>query len=347
MLKHHLFEYKENFKLESGESLPGFNLAYTTYGTLNQQKDNIIWVCHALTANSDFTEWWPGLFGKEKLYDPDKHFVICANMLGGCYGSTGPLSVNPKTGSPFFHSFPDLTNRDIVNAFELLRQHLDFDKVHTIIGGSLGGQHVLEWVIKKPGTFENMVVIASNAKHSPWGIAFNESQRQAIAMDLTWKLSTEKAGMNGMKVARSIALLSYRHYATYLATQEEDNDEIKDNFKASSYQVYQGNKLAKRFNAFSYWTLSKAMDSHNLGRGRGGILKTLKSIKVRSLFVSIATDQLFPVNEQKFLSDHVAGAAFEIIDSSYGHDGFLIEARQLTSAVANFYKENKLNPEIV
>ena len=346
MLKHHLFEYKENFKLESGEHLPGFNLSYTTYGTLNQRRDNIIWVCHALTANSDFTEWWPGLFGKGKLYDPDKYFVVCANMLGGCYGSTGPLSINPKTGLPFFHDFPDLTNRDIVDAFELLRQGLGIEKVHTIIGGSLGGQHVLEWVIQKPGIFNNMVVIASNAKHSPWGIAFNESQRQAIAMDLTWKLNTEKAGMNGMKVARSIALLSYRHYATYLATQEEEDDDVKDNFKASSYQVYQGDKLAKRFNAFSYWTLSKAMDSHNLGRGRGGIVKALQGIKVRSLFISIATDQLFPVNEQKFLADRVNDSTFEIIDSSYGHDGFLIEAKQLTGAVANFYQQNKLNPEI-
>lgn len=347
MLTNSNFEYKEAFQLESGEQLPGFNLNYTTYGNLNAEKNNIIWVCHALTANADFTEWWPGLCGEKKLFDPSKYFVICANMIGGCYGSTGPLSENPLTGSPYFHSFPHLTNRDIVNAFDALRTSLEITKIHTIIGGSMGGQQALEWVIKCADVFENLIIVASNAKHSPWGIAFNESQRQAIAMDLTWKLNTEKAGLKGMKVARSIAMLSYRHYATYLATQEEATDEKIDNFKAATYQHHQGEKLANRFNAFSYWTLSKAMDSHNIGRNKGGILNALKQIKTRSLFISIANDQLFPVNEQKFLADNVGDSQFEIINSTYGHDGFLIEVEQLNEVIQNFYKQNKFNTELV
>ncbi len=347
MLTNNIFEYKEAIQLESGEQLPGFNLNYSTYGKLNASKDNIIWVCHALTANANFLEWWPGLFGEKTLYDPDEYYIICANMIGSCYGSTGPLSPNPTTGIPYFHSFPHLTNRDMVQTFELLRQHLGFDTIHTLIGGSMGGQQALEWSIQKTDVFNNLIIIASNAKHSPWGIAFNESQRQAIAMDLTWKLNTEQAGMKGMKVARSIALLSYRHYATYLATQNEEGDEKIKDFKASSYQIYQGEKLAKRFNAFSYWTLSKAMDSHNIGRDRGGVEAALKRIKSKSLFISIATDQLFPVSEQKYLADNVNNAQFEIIDSTYGHDGFLIEVEQLTEAISNFYTESKLNPALV
>ncbi len=347
MLTNNNFEYKEAIKLESGEQLPGFSLNYSTFGKLNEKRDNIIWVCHALTANANFLEWWPGLFGENTLYNPDEYFIICANMIGSCYGSTGPLTENSLTGVPYFHSFPHLTNRDMVNTFDLLRKHLGFEKIHTLIGGSMGGQQALEWAIQENDVFENLIIIASNAKHSPWGVAFNESQRQAIALDLTWKLNTEKAGMKGMKVARSIALLSYRHYATYLATQNEENENKIDDFKASSYQKYQGEKLAKRFNAFSYWTLSKAMDSHNIGRGRGGIEAALSSIKSRALFISIATDQLFPVSEQKYLADNVVNSQFEIIDSTYGHDGFLIEVDQLTESIQNFYRESKLNPALV
>ncbi|MDN5201587.1 homoserine O-acetyltransferase [Fulvivirgaceae bacterium BMA10] len=347
MLANHLFEYPHEFKLESGKTLPGFQLAYTTYGELNKEKNNVVWVCHALTANSDFTEWWPDLFGPGKLYDPTKHFVICANMLGGCYGSTGPLSPNPRTGVPFFHSFPQITNRDVVNTFELLRNDLGLDQIHTILGGSMGGQQALEWTIEKPDLFENLVIVASNAKHSAWGIAFNETQRQAIKQDLTWKLNTERAGLNGMKVARAIALLSYRSHLTYDLTQSEETDEVFDGYKASSYQVYQGEKLASRFNAFTYWILSKAMDSHNVGRKREGIAKALKQIKANALFVGIDNDVLFPVKEQEFLAKHIENASFHVIDSKYGHDGFLIEMSKLTEKIQLFYKQKKLKPVLV
>ncbi|TPE44406.1 homoserine O-acetyltransferase MetX [Pontibacter mangrovi] len=341
MSEQHTFHYQQEFKLELGATLPGFQLAYTTYGTLNAQRSNVVWVCHALTGSSDFTDWWCELFGEGKLYDPREWFIVCANTLGGCYGSTGPLSVNPATLQPYFHTFPQLTNRDIVHAFDLLRQELGLERVHTLIGGSLGGQQALEWALQKPDVFERLVHVASNARHSAWGIAFNESQRMAIRQDPSWSTSTEGAGREGLKTARSIAMLSYRHYNTYQQAQQEPGHSIIDEFRAASYQVYQGEKLAQRFNAYTYWLLSKAMDSHNVGRDRGGVERALAHVKARSLFVGVDTDLLFPVEEQYFLHAHVPDSTFHLIRSNYGHDGFLVEVDQLTDAIRQFYQNEK------
>ncbi|WPP52375.1 homoserine O-acetyltransferase MetX [Catalinimonas niigatensis] len=346
MHKEDKFHYTEIFKLESGKTLPGFQLHYTTFGTLNEARDNVIWVCHALTANSNFLDWWEGLFGKERLYDPDKHFVICANMLGSCYGSTGPLSINPENKKPYYHDFPQLTNRDMVRAFDLLRQALGIAHIHTLIGGSLGGQHALEWAIMQPERIKHLIQLCSNAQHSPWGIAFNESQRMSIAQDPSWQKDEAEAGMQGMATARSIALLSYRHYRTYQKTQSETSNEKLDHYKASSYQQYQGEKLVRRFNAFSYWVLSKTMDSHNVARERGSMKAALSQVKARSLFLGVSTDILFPVSEQQFLAEHVANAQLCIIDSDYGHDGFLIEISTLTDKIMRFYEKAKLKPAI-
>ncbi len=345
-IEHHNFIYDSEFLLESGKKLPGFQLMYSTLGTLNKDKDNVVWVIHALTGSSDFLAWWPGLFGEDKIYNPKKYFIICVNTLGGCYGSTGPLSINPATQRPFYHSFPQLTIRDIVASFDLLRSHLNIYKVHTVIGGSMGGQEAVEWCVSQPDVFQHLIQIASNAKHSAWGIAFNESQRAAISQDITWQLQTDDAGRNGMKVARSIALLSYRSYNTYLISQKENDDEVVDHFKAAGYQKYQGEKLAQRFNAYTYWILSKAMDSHNIGRKRGGISLALQMIKAKCLFVGIDSDILFPLEEQRFLANSVSGSHLTILNSNYGHDGFLIEYKQLTEALQKFYHQVSEEKEI-
>ena len=333
------FIYRDKFELESGEYLPGFQLRFTTYGKLNEARDNVIWVCHALTANANFMDWWRGMFGKGQLYDPDEYYIICANMLGSCYGSTGPLSINPETGEPFFHDFPLLTNRDMVRAFDSLRAYLGIDRIHTVIGGSLGGQHALEWAIMQPDKIQHLVQLCSNAQHSPWGIAFNESQRMAIESDPTWPERSAEAGLQGMRTARAIALLSYRHYKTYQKTQSETTLSKLDSFRASSYQQYQGDKLARRFNAFSYCILSKAMDSHNVGRERGTVVHALEQVQAHTLFLGVSTDQLFPVNEQEFAAKHVDGAQLAVIESDYGHDGFLIEIPALQKEIRQFYEK--------
>lgn len=202
----------------------------------------------------------------------------------------------------------------------------------------MGGQQALEWVIMKPTLVRNLIQIASNAQHSPWGIAFNESQRMAIQYDSTWSESTPTAGLDGMRTARSIALLSYRHYRTYATTQQELSAEKIDDFRAASYQQYQGEKLARRFNAFTYWILSKAMDSHHVGRGRSSIEEVLRSVKSRCLFIGVDTDLLFPPPEQELLARSVPHAQHKTITSDYGHDGFLIEVEKLTQTINYFYQ---------
>jgi homoserine O-acetyltransferase len=327
----------EPLTLESGEELTGVEVAYRTFGTLNAAQDNVVWVCHALTANADVLSWWPGLFGLECHFDPADWFIVCANVLGSCYGSTSPLSPAPDTGAPRYQQFPLLTIRDLVAAHEALRQHLGLTQIHTLIGGSLGGQQALEWAIQLPDVFENLVLLATNAQHSPWGIAFNEAQRLAIFADPTYYQSTPDGGAAGLRAARAMALLSYRSYGAYEETQAEPTDEKIDGFRASAYQQYQGDKLVARFNAYTYVALSKAMDSHNVGRGRGGVVAALRQVRARTLVLGITSDVLFPPTEQQLLARHIPGAIYAEMNSRFGHDGFLIETAQITHFLERFH----------
>jgi len=330
------FKYTKPFTLESGKQLHGLEIGYHTFGKLNKNHSNVVWVCHALTANSDVLDWWAGLFGDDNLFNPADHFIVCANVLGSPYGTTNPLSIDPATSEPYYLTFPTITIRDMANAHRLLADHLGIAKVNVLMGGSLGGQQALEWALIEPERINNLILIATNAKHSPWGIAFNQSQRLAISADATFYSNTPNGGANGLKAARSMALLSYRGYQTYHATQHHDEDEQLEDYKASSYQTYQGEKLVKRFNAYSYWYLSKTMDSHNVGRGRGGVEQSLSQVKAKTLVVGIKSDILFPIEEQQFLYKHIPNAKFAEYDSLYGHDSFLIETAILTTLIGSF-----------
>ncbi len=332
-----IFKYESSFPLECGEKLSNLEIAYHTYGKLNDSKDNVVWICHALTANSDAEDWWPGMIGKGCLYDPEEKFIVCANIIGSCYGTTGPLSINRTTGRPFYRSFPQVTMRDVVHAHEILRKHLGIEKIHTITGGSIGGQQALEYTIMFPELFDNLVFIASSAAYSPWGIAFSESMRLAIEADASFYEDKPEGGLKGMKTARSIALLSYRNDRIYNKTQAEDTDDKINNFKASSYQNYQGDKLVRRFNAYSYYALLNLSDTHNVGRGRNGKANALKNIEAKVLTIGISSDLLFPTYEQKFVAENVNDGRYVEIDSLYGHDGFLIETEKITQIVREFY----------
>lgn len=345
-MSHHLYKHTGLFKLESGGHLDSPEITYHTFGKLNAQKNNVIWVCHALTANSNVFEWWPGLFGDGCLFNPKDYFIVCANNLGSCYGTTGPLSINKNNGQPWFSYFPHLTIRDMVNAHDLLREHLGIEKIHVIIGGSQGAQQVLEWNIQQPHLFENTILIAGNAKHSAWGIAFNESQRLAIKADRTYYSNSENGGEKGLAAARSIALLSYRNYEPYNDSQQEKDNSKTGDFNASSYQRYQGQKLVNRFNAYSYITLANAMDSHNVGRNRPSIEKALNLVSARTLVIGISSDLLFPAQEQLFLAHHIRSSRVKIIDSNYGHDGFLLETKKLSESISDFIPIKKPNEEL-
>lgn len=332
------------FRLESGKQLQQLHLAYHTFGKLNKSKSNVVWVFHALTANSNVIEWWQGVVGENCFINPQHHFIVCVNMPGSCYGSLNALDKNSSTGEIFYHDFPLFTTRDMIRAYQLLKNKLGIKKIYLGIGGSMGGQQLLEWAIEEPNLFEHIIPIATNAAHSAWGIAFNKSQRMCIEADATWKTKHKNAGINGMKIARSMALLSYRNYETYAKTQQGLVDEHvgidEQIFKAETYQQYQGEKLAKRFNAFSYWFLSKAMDTHNVGRSRNGVTTALKKIKAKALIIGISTDILFPIEEQKFLAKHIANASFAAIHSTYGHDGFLLEHKKITKKIKQFLQNN-------
>lgn len=305
-----------DFILESGDTLQDVTINYTTHGELNKDKTNVVWVFHALTANSDPTEWWPGVIGTEEVFNPKEHFIVCANMLGSCYGTTGPKDMD----------FPLVTIHDMVKAHQRLKEALGLKKIAIGIGGSMGGQQLLEWAVQEPELFDRIVPLATNASHSPWGIAFNEAQRMALE-------NIDPA--RGLEAARAIAMLSYRNYLTYQQTQL-DVDQRWENFSASSYQRYQGEKLRKRFTTESYYYLSKAMDSHNVGRHFGSAAAALRRIKSKALVIALNTDILFPPSEQQFLAKHLVQSTYAEIHSEYGHDGFLIEAKQISALLKDF-----------
>src|ERR1700761_773248 len=199
-----IFKYDKPFQLESGAQLSELQIGFHTYGTLNKNRDNVVWVCHALTANSDVFDWWKGLFGSNNYFNPEEHFIVCANILGSPYGTTSPLSTNPVTGQPYYLAYPQFSVRDIINAHRLLANELDINDIEILIGGSLGGQQAMEWAIIEPERIKNLILIATNAKHSSWGIAFNESQRLAISADRSFYANKADGGAKGMKAARSI-----------------------------------------------------------------------------------------------------------------------------------------------
>lgn len=315
-------------------------IAYDTFGTLNEAKDNVIWVCHALTANSDVADWWPHTVERGKFLDPERYFIVCANFLGSHYGTTSPLSVNPATGKKYYYDFPQITVRDMVRCHQLLAKHLGIERVKLLIGSSIGGFQCMEWAIMEPGFMESLALIATTTCSEPWAAAFNESQRMAIRLDPTWGEERDDAGLDGMAVARSIALISYRGGAAYNATQQESNPtEASFERRAHSYQQYQGEKLRRRFNALSYYRLSEAVDSHNIARGRGSIAEALRRIEARTLIVAISSDILFPPEAHTPLREHIARSEYHLIESEFGHDGFLVEHEKLNTIIQNFLKQ--------
>jgi homoserine O-acetyltransferase len=332
------FRFEGQFTLESGKILNGIDIAYHTYGQMNDDQSNVVWICHHLTANSDASLWWTGFVGPGTIIDPSKYFIVCANILGSCYGSTGPLSVDPSTGKPYYTDFPQVTIRDMVKAHILLRQHLGIEKINLVIGGSMGGYQALEWAIMEDDLIDNLVLLSTSATESAWGIAVHTSQRMAIEADCTWKDPSPEAGRNGLKAARAMGLISYRNHAILVKKQSDPDTNKLDDYKASSYIKYQGEKLVSRFNAQSYWTLTKAMDSHHIGRGRTGTTgEVLNGINQRTLVFGIHSDILCPLAEQEFLAKHIPDSRFIAIDSAYGHDGFMVESEMISKYLSEWW----------
>lgn len=338
------YHHKENFRLERGGILPELTIAYHTYGRLNKNKSNVIWICHALTASSEASEWWNGLVGNGKAYDTDKYFVICANILGSCYGTTGPTGLDPRTKKIYGIDFPFITIRDMVNAHILLQKHLDINKIHLLAGGSLGGYQVLEWVLQVPSSINNLFLIATSAEESAWGKAIHQAQRMAISSDPAWSNGKIGDGDKGLKAARAIGMLTYRSYELFKSQQSDTDYSLVETNKSSSYVTYQAEKLAKRFDALTYYKLTQSMDSHQVARGRNtSMIPVLKSIQQHTLIMGISTDILCPKEEQIFLTKHIPHAEYHEIESKYGHDGFLIENDQIGSILSKWMEKDHLS----
>ena len=320
------YTYDGELVLESGGVLEQPTIAYDTYGKINAAGDNVVWVCHALTANSDVADWWPHTVEEGRFLDPARHFVICANILGSHYGTTGPLHVNPQTGQPYYGDFPQITIRDMVAAHRLLARALGITHIDALVGSSVGGFQAVEWAVEEPAFIDKLVLIATAAKASPWTIAIDQTQRMAIEADATFGERRDDAGMAGMAAARAIGLLTYRGQAGYDLTQQDADDSLKpaDRHRASTYQTYQGEKLRRRYNAYSYHTILNAFDTHDVGRGRGGVAEALKRISARTLTVGITTDIVFPVSDMRRMNGMIAGSHYYEIDSPFGHEGFLV-----------------------
>lgn len=333
-----IIQLKKDFITESGHRFEHPEAAYKTWGTLNENRDNVILICHALTGHAAADEWFPGLIGENKLYDPEKNFIICINVPGSCYGSLGPWSIDPDTGKPYRASFPDITIRDMVRFQQLLLDQLGIRGIELVIGGSMGGMQALEFAIMDR-RIKSACLIAMGAAHRPWAIGISEAQRAAITADPKWqggRYDKDDGPKNGLAAARMMAMITYRTPDNYDHKFGRRRQEDTGQFQVESYLHYQGKKLAERFDANTYLILSRAMDSHDISRCRQSTEQVLNRVEIPVQVIGVNSDHLYPVSEQEQLVKYLPNGRLHIIDSPYGHDAFLIEFDQLHNIIKPF-----------
>jgi homoserine O-acetyltransferase len=347
--------FNEPFKMECGKTLPKVTVAYETYGKLNSEGANVIMVCHALTGDSHASSysdveyngeiapgWWEGVIGKGKAFDPEKYFIICSNILGSCYGSTGPYSVNPETGKQYKTDFPQMTVRDIVHLEYKLIRHLGVKKIKSIAGGSLGGMQALEWALLYPEYVESIIPIATSASQSAWAIGINEIQRKVIIEDPAWNNGNyEQQPNKGLESARMLGMITFRTPESYQKKfgrriRKAADNNLKPFYEIESYLHYQGEKLVNRYDANTYIYISRTCDLHDVSNGRGSIENALEQIKAKTLCIGIDTDILYTPAEQKEIAALVSNAEYKEIVSIHGHDAFLIEYEQMNKLLKDF-----------
>ena len=328
-----------NFSFEAGGTLDQLEVVYHTSERPYQQGDRVVWLCHALTANSDPLDWWPEMVGEGCCVNPDKDYVVCVNIFGSAYGTTGPRDFwtpeaeSRKLQNPL--SFPLFTVRDTARLFTLVREHLGIEQVDLLIGSSIGGFHALEWAIMEGEVIRKAAFIATAPRVSPWLSAWMEVQRMALEADPTFRACESlDGGRKGLEAARAISLISYRSFDGYNLTQYETDDDCLFASRAASYERYQGEKLVKRgFDAYSYYYLLHCVDSQNVGRHRGGVTAALAQIQAKSIVISITSDGLFPPCESSEWAKQIPNAQYFEIESRFGHDGFLLETEQITKII--------------
>lgn len=369
-----LFNFNDPFKFESGEEISPVQVAYQTYGTLNQKGTNAILVNHALTGNAhaagticeietdsssnpDLLKkysviskgkvgWWNELIGNGKLFDTSKYFIISSNILGSCYGTTGPVTIKNMFNRNYGVDFPTVTVRDMVKVQKKLLDYLGVKKLVTAVGGSLGGMQVLEWSIMYPEMLESIIPIATSAQHSPWAISLNQAARQAIENDPNWNNGHYKEQpVVGFSLARKIAMISYRSIDSFenkfSRERKDENKKLEKNniFQIESWLNHHGVKLNDRFDANTYLCLSHAMDLHDVAYNRGNLDNILGNINIKALCIGISTDILYPASEQKQIAELIPNSEYAEINSVHGHDAFLIEFKQMENIIKPFIEK--------
>lgn len=330
--------FADPFITEGGTAIPEPTVAYRSWGTLNEARDNAVLVCHALTGNTQADEWFGGLFGAGQTLDPDRHYIICPNVLGSCYGTSGPTSINPASGTPYRAHFPRITVRDMVRMHQQLLDALEVRGLELVIGGSLGGMQALEFCIMDDRP-QAGIFIGMGQAHSPWAIGISHTQRQAIYTDPHWNdghYPADRPPSRGLATARMIAMNSYRSPEDFEAKFGRAPQPDSEQWQVESYLSYQGRKLADRFDAVSYVRLTQAMDTHDVARGRGSAAEALGNVRIPTLAVGIDSDRLYPPAEAQALAGLLPNGRYRTINSPHGHDAFLIEFEQMNTLFNTF-----------
>ncbi|HMF32335.1 MAG TPA: homoserine O-acetyltransferase [Candidatus Lokiarchaeia archaeon] len=358
----HIFQSNTPLLLDSGQTLPSFKLAYETYGTLNEKKDNAILLCHALSGSSHVFQgtaqppvggWWDPMGDSGAAFDPAKYFIICVNILGSCYGSSGPASIDPETGEPYGTSFPVVTVSDIVRAEKVLVDSLGIEKLLAVAGGSLGGMQALTWATEYPDRVAAAIPIATSCQSSAQNIAFNEVGRQAIIADPHWNNGNyygQEAPESGLAIARMIGHITYLsetsmrdRFGRRLENSTSLGYEFDTDFAVESYLKYKGFSFTKRFDANAYLYISKSIDYFDLTRGgERSLTQAFRHVKAKFLVLSYSSDWLYPPRESKCLMQALKANNIDVsycnIESNYGHDAFLLESETQNRLIGNFLK---------
>ena len=334
----------DEFEFEDGSRFGAVPVAYRSWGTLNADGTNCVVVCHALTGDTNVSEWWGELFGTGRAFDLERDFVICANVIGSPYGTFSPITRDSQTGEPFGTNFPVPTIRDTVNLHRRLLTQLGVHRVKLCIGGSMGGMQVLEWGFHSD-LVEALVPIAVGGRHSAWCIAWSEAQRQAIYCDPNYNggdYSDDARPELGLAIARMIAMTTYRSFDSFSSrfgrAVAENGDDAQ--FAMKGYLHYQGAKLVDRFDANCYVTLANSMDTHDVARGRGAYEEVLQRILQPTLVIGIDSDMLYPLAEQRELAEHLPRARLAVLNARHGHDSFLIERDALNDTIVAWRQSN-------
>jgi len=328
------------FALENGDVLNDVEIAYRTWGKPENAAEHAILICHALTGSADVEAWWPNIIGAGKTFDPAVDYIVCANILGSCYGTTGPVSYKPGTDSRYQADFPGISVRDMVELQRMLLDELGVARLELVTGPSLGGMQALEWALMYPERVGSVVPIGVGGRHSAWCIGVSEAQRAAIAADPDWNdgyYSDERPPEKGLAAARMMAVCTYRSWQSFDERFGREQ-RAKDQYQVQSYLRHQGEKINDRFDANTYVTLTHAMHTHDLSRGRGDYPDVLHTIRQPALVVSVSSDTLYPPEEQQYVAHHLPNSHYEVLDSAHGHDGFLIETEALGEMIVGFRK---------